>query len=159
MAGGAKLTASQRPLWKCPRCGARFVTRNLWHSCGRFKLADHFTGKDPIVRKVYERFLAAVRERGPVTVIPQKTRIVIMVRVRFAGGSTRKSWFRGSLWLTRPASHRCLLRAEKIMPNCYVHTFRLERPEDVDEDLKALLREAYAIGCQKHLEPGWAHRE
>src|SRR5262249_33103523 len=25
------------PLWTCPRCGARLVTRNLWHSCGRFR--------------------------------------------------------------------------------------------------------------------------
>jgi hypothetical protein len=25
-------------LWKCPRCGHRFVTRNLWHSRVRVRL-------------------------------------------------------------------------------------------------------------------------
>jgi hypothetical protein len=26
----------------CPRCGARLVTRNLWHSCGTFSLEGLF---------------------------------------------------------------------------------------------------------------------
>lgn len=26
----------KEPLWTCPSCGARFVTRNMWHSCGEF---------------------------------------------------------------------------------------------------------------------------
>ena len=33
-----------RPLWRCGKCGHRFVTKNLWHSCGRYRLADHFKG-------------------------------------------------------------------------------------------------------------------
>ena len=28
----------------CPRCGARLVTRNLWHSCGAFTLEGLFPG-------------------------------------------------------------------------------------------------------------------
>jgi len=26
---------TQRPLWTCPTCGVKRITRNLWHSCGR----------------------------------------------------------------------------------------------------------------------------
>jgi hypothetical protein len=31
------------PLWHRPKCGARLVSRNLWHSCGRFtqRAPDH----------------------------------------------------------------------------------------------------------------------
>jgi hypothetical protein len=29
----------------CPRCGARLVTRNLWHSCGTFTLEGLFPGQ------------------------------------------------------------------------------------------------------------------
>ena len=34
-------------LWICPRCEARLVSRNLWHSCGRFTLEDLFAGAAP----------------------------------------------------------------------------------------------------------------
>ena len=44
----------QQPLWKCPRCGHRFVSRNLWHSCVRVRLADHFWGKAPGVRQLFD---------------------------------------------------------------------------------------------------------
>ena len=27
-------------LWICPRCGARLVSPNLWHSCGTFTVED-----------------------------------------------------------------------------------------------------------------------
>ena len=37
-------------LWRCPKCGHRFVTRNIWHSCGHYRLADHFEGKASLVR-------------------------------------------------------------------------------------------------------------
>jgi hypothetical protein len=43
--------AGQRPraaltaLWRCPKCGHRIASKNLWHSCGHFRLADHFKGK------------------------------------------------------------------------------------------------------------------
>ena len=31
---------SRRPLWVCPKCGHRFVTKNLWHSCVRSEYVD-----------------------------------------------------------------------------------------------------------------------
>ena len=39
------MKAQDRPLWRCPECGHTFVTRNLWHSCGRYTLDPHFAGK------------------------------------------------------------------------------------------------------------------
>jgi hypothetical protein len=57
-----------RKLWKCPRCGHRFVTRNLWHSCGRHRVDEHFEGKDPVVRRIYRAFVKRVRACGPVTI-------------------------------------------------------------------------------------------
>lgn len=139
------------PLWTCPKCGHRFVSRNLWHSCGRYRLADHFTGKDPLVRRLFDRFTALVRALGPVTIYAQKTRIVCQVRVRFAGAVARRRFLNVSLWLTQRAHHPTLRRAELIAPRCYAHTFRFTALEEFDEDFAALLRESYAIGCQEHL--------
>ena len=50
------MTARKRPLWTCPRCGHRFVTRNMYHSCVRVRITDHFRGKDPLVRQLYQSF-------------------------------------------------------------------------------------------------------
>jgi len=72
----------KKHLWKCPKCGHRFVTRNLWHSCVRVSLASHFRGKDPIVRKLFDRIRALVRRCGPATVYAQKTRIDYIHHVR-----------------------------------------------------------------------------
>jgi hypothetical protein len=35
-------------LWTCPRCGARFVTRNMPHGCGEYPVDGFFEGKPAI---------------------------------------------------------------------------------------------------------------
>jgi hypothetical protein len=77
----------------------------MWHSCGRYLLADHFDGKVPQVRKMFNRFRTMVKECGPVTIYPQKTRITCQVRVRFASDVARKRWLDVGLWLTRLVEH------------------------------------------------------
>jgi hypothetical protein len=138
-----------KPLWRCPKCGHRFVTANIWHSCGRYRLSDHFTGKAPALRGVFRTWLAAARAAGPVTAYAQKSRIVFQVRVRFAGAVVRRTWIDAGLWLKRRASHPRLVRVEDFGPLGYGHHFRLERPEDVDAALRRLMKEAYAIGEQR----------
>ncbi len=145
-------------LWTCPRCGHRFVTRNLWHSCGRYRLSDHFAGRDPVVRRIFRAWVALARSCGPVTVYPQKTRIVIMVRVRFAGAVTHRHWLDVSLWLTRRAAHPALTRVEQYGSDSFGHSFRLREPGQIDRELSSLMREAYAVGRQEHLAARRARR-
>lgn len=49
----------EKPLWTCPECGHAFVTRNLWHSCGRYELDPHFERRDPRVRATFEALAEA----------------------------------------------------------------------------------------------------
>jgi hypothetical protein len=135
-----------KPLWRCPKCGHRFVTANLWHSCGRYDLARHFTGRDPLVRRLFDRFMRVVRAQGRVTMYPQKTRIICMVRVRFAGATTRKSGLDVHLWLKRRAEHAVLRKVEFYPPGAYVHYFRFGRLDEFDGSFSALVKEAYRIG-------------
>lgn len=128
------------------------MTRNLWHSCGRHRIDDHFVRKDPVIRTLFDRFVALAQRCGPMKVYAQKTRIVFQVRVRFGGVVTYKHWLDCALWLTRRAPHPRLKRVENPVPNCYVHYFRLSKPADIDRALGSLVREAYGIGCQEHLK-------
>jgi hypothetical protein len=72
-------------LWTCPKCGHRFVTANIWHSCSRHTLDELFGRALPSVREAFDRWVELAGHCGPIVVIPQKTRIVFMGQVRFAG--------------------------------------------------------------------------
>ena len=87
------------PLWTCPKCGAKFVSAHMWHSCGRYRLDDLFARSEPHVFKLFQRFRRMVEACGPSTMIPQKTRVVFMVRMRFAGATVRKTGLRVGLIL------------------------------------------------------------
>jgi|SRR3990172_1157691 len=93
-----------KPLWTCPKCGARLVSKNLWHSCGRFTLEALFASSEPRVLALAKRYVAILRSLGDVQVIPQKTRLVCVARVRFAGLVPRKDHFVAGFALHRPAN-------------------------------------------------------
>lgn len=141
---------TKRPLWRCPKCGHKFVTANIWHSCTNYPLSHHFKGKDPIVRKIFDAYLDVVESFGPVTVIPQKTRIAFRGRVRFAGAVTRKHWLDCALWLKRRAEHPRFYKVERLGATNHIYNFRLSSIDDLqDPELRVLLKEAYAVGQQE----------
>ncbi len=140
------------PLWQCPECGERFTTRNQWHSCGSFKLDDLFAHSDPTVRPLYDEFLEIVVACGEVTVIPQKTRIALQVRMRFAALMPRKTSLRGHLVLSRRCPSLCFEKVETFSRRNHLHAFRLESVDDLDDEFRYWVREAYKVGCQKHLD-------
>jgi hypothetical protein len=123
----------------------------MWHSCSRHSLDEHFDGKDPLLRKIFDRYLALVKKCGPVTVYAQKTRITFQVRVRFAGAVVKKNWIEGGVWLKRKVEHPRFFRIESVTPRDHVHRFRLSQLEDIDDELAEFIREAYAVGRQDHL--------
>ncbi|HXE74939.1 MAG TPA: DUF5655 domain-containing protein [Candidatus Xenobia bacterium] len=142
---------TSRPLWRCPKCGNYFVSRNLAHSCVRVPLAKHFAGCDPSVRQTFDALLAALRRAGPIRVVSSKTRITFMVRMRFGSVTPQKRALPGGFFLTRPARHP-LLKPGLTYGGLHGYRFRLTHPQQIDASLRALLAEAYQVGAQKHLE-------
>jgi hypothetical protein len=140
----------QEPLWPCPDCGRAFANRNQSHACGDYDLEDHFDGRPPRVREIYEAFVAMLEEFGPVTILPEKTRIAFQMRMSFAQLTVRRQWVLGHLVLARRVEDRLFTKVETISTRNHVHHFRLDAPEQV-ERLRAFAREAYAVGRQEHL--------
>ena len=143
---------SEAPLWTCPVCGRFFANRNQSHACGRHELATHFAGRPAKVRAIYDAFLAMLESFGPVTVLPEKTRIAFQVRMSFAQLSIRRDWVLGHLVLARRVEDPVFTRVESFSPRNHLHAFRLDAPEEV-ERLREFAREAYAVGRQEHLRP------
>jgi hypothetical protein len=91
----------------------------------------------------YRAWAALARSCGPVTIYAQKTRIVFQARVRFSGIVVRPSGLSVHLWLRREVDHPRLQRTESFGALGYGLYFRLRRPDDIDDPLRELMREAY----------------
>ena len=138
-------------MWTCPECGRDFANRNQSHFCSHVRLDEHFRGRERNVVATFEQLLAAARKNGPVTVLPEKTRIAFHVRMSFAAFTLRRRWVDGHVVLARRLESPRIRRIDYISPRNQVHVFRLEQPEDVNAEVEAWLDEAYSVGEQKHL--------
>jgi Domain of unknown function (DUF5655) len=141
-----------RPLWSCPRCGRTFANRNQTHTCAELGDLDrHFAGAAPQVRAAFDRVLAGVQRLGPVSVLPEKTRIALHVRMSFAAFTPRARWLDGHLVLARRTDSPRFRRIDTYSPRNVVHAFRLTSPGEVDDEFLGWLAEAYQVGQQRHL--------
>jgi len=147
-----------QPLWTCPRCGRRFANRNQTHTCGTAKLEDHFAGRDPSVVATFRRLVAVARRSGPVTLIPEKTRIALQVRMSFAALTLRLHWVDGHVVLARRRDSPRFRRIDVYSPGNQVHVFRLHSPDEVDAEVESWFAEAYQVGAQRHLSARTARR-
>ena len=68
----------------------------------------------------------------------------MQARVRFAGAVVRRDYLDAGLWLRRRVAHARVFRIEDFGRLGYGIHFRLTSPGDIDRDLVALVREAYA---------------
>src|SRR5215510_5346231 len=141
-----------KPLWRCPRCGRRFANRNQSHACAPVhRLADHFAGRDPEVVRTFRALVSAARRNGPVTVVPEKTRIALQVRMSFAAVSLKRHWLDVHVVLARRRESPRFTKVWTVSPRNQVHEFRLRSASEVDDEVADWLREAYSVGDQKHL--------
>jgi hypothetical protein len=140
-----------KALWRCPKCGAPFVTKNIWHACGKYTLKDLFQGCDRNVPRVFRKFARMVRACGPVRMIPQKTRVVFMVRVRFAGAYPRKSHLLCGVALPRRVESPRFVKIESYSRHFHGHTLRISSEKELDTQVQRWLRQSYRVGCQAFL--------
>lgn len=140
-----------RPLWTCPGCGRTFANARQRHTCAALGGLDrHFAASAPHVRATFDAILAAVRRLGPVSVLPEKTRIALHVRMSFAAFTPRRRWLNGHLVLARRVDSPRFSRVETYSPRNVLHAVRLTAPEEVDDEFIGWLGEAYEVGRQLH---------
>ena len=130
-------------MWRCPECGRPFANRNQSHACGRYTLASHCEGKPPSVRAIFDKLLRVAKRDGPVTVLPEKTRIALQVRMSFAAFVIRRNWVDGHVVLARRFENPPFRRIETFLPRNHLHAFRFENVDDVDTEVSSWLTEAY----------------
>jgi len=143
-------------MWTCPKCNRRFVTANMWHSCGSFDLDHHFDGKSEKVRTVFDRLVTTLRSAaGEFEIVPQKTRICFMTETRFANCRTLKSGLVLSFGLPYVVDDPKIRRAKDEGSNWIVHEVRLDDESDIDDALLDWLTKSRELmGNRKRLDHG-----
>ena len=132
--------------WTCPDCGAPFANRNASHSCVRIGLDERFAAAAPAVRTAFDRLVALASVDGPVTVVAQKTRIVLAAPMRFVAVQIHRDRLTGHVLAERPVPHRVVT---EIVPDAYgsglyLHRLSIASAGDLDAGFAAFLREAAA---------------
>jgi hypothetical protein len=121
----------------------------LWHSCGRFTLDGLFAGARPGVLELARQYVNMLRSLGDVQIIPQKTRLVCVARVRFAGLTPRKTGFRAAFALRRWIRSPRIVRTADYGPRWRGHFVDITSESDLDRELRAWLQEAHdTVGVQ-----------
>jgi Domain of unknown function (DUF5655) len=128
------------PLWICPACGARFTLEEL------------FAGARPGVLDLARRYVEMLYALGDVQVIPQKSRLVCVARVRFAGLEPRRTGFLVNFALHRWLDSPRIVKTTDYGPRWRAHRIWVRSDADLDEELRAWLQESHdLVGLQTDL--------
>lgn len=146
-------SVSDRPLWRCPKCGVRLLTRNLAHSCGRATVADWTARMGPRARALYRRFVRLIAACGRYHVAPAQTRIAFLGRVRFAGiTAASEVGMTIAFALPRPLRSPRFDRVTEVVPGWWVHRLRITDVRQLDAQVQGWLRRSYRpMGMQGRL--------
>jgi hypothetical protein len=87
-----------------------------------------------------------------VIIIPQKTRIVFQVRVRFLGVMPRKQYLLVSIALSRELKSPRFSKVTKYADNWFGHEIRITSANQFDTEFKNWIKESYKVGKQEHLK-------
>jgi hypothetical protein len=140
------MAPGKKPLWICPKCGAAFVTRNLWHSCGLATLTDWKQRMGPKARRLYDRFEELIAACGEYRIAPAKTRIAFMGRVRFAGiTSLSEKGMTCGFVLSRPVRSSRFQSVKEEVPGWWIHRIRITEPEQLDAQVARWIQTSYRL--------------
>jgi uncharacterized protein DUF5655 len=110
-------------------------------------VSDHFIGKSPNVRSIYDRLLELLEQFGPISEEPKKTSIHLVNATALAGVATRKDSLILTLKSDRKLDSPRIFRSEQTSARRFHHEIKLNSPDEVDEELAGWLREAYLLSA------------
>jgi Domain of unknown function (DUF5655) len=103
------------------------------------------------MRAMFDTFVFIAKRSGPVTVLPEKTRIAFQVRMSFAAFVIRQNWVDGHVILARRLENPRFRRIETFSPRNHLHAFRFMSADEIDDEVAGWFAEAYRVGEQLHL--------
>jgi hypothetical protein len=122
----------------------------VWHSCVTRSLDELFATSDPQVLVMARKYVAMLESLGDVQILVQKTRLVCVARVRFAGATPRRHDFHATFALHRWLDSPRILRREDYGERWRAHVVRIASEDDLDAELRGWLQESHdVVGMQR----------
>src|SRR2546426_1345776 len=109
----------------------------------RLSLDQHFEGRSPEVRRIYDAILAAALTFGRVRQEPKKTSIHLINKTAFAGVQTRREYLILTVKSRQDILSGRVFKREQASANRWHLELKLHSHKDVDTELKEWLREAH----------------
>ena len=132
-------------MWICPRCSRRFANRQQAHSCRVHSIDDHFRGKDPNLRSLFDALRRALERTGPLRVDAVQSTINLISTHHFAGIAVRREYLRVGFISDREIRSSRIFRAERMGPHRVSHHVHVRSLCDLDAQLLGWLAEAQAM--------------
>ena len=104
-----------------------------------------FANKDPAVRAAYDKVVSSLAKLGPVKVEPKKTSIHLVRETSFAGAHPKKAWLDLTIRSDKPIKSARVRAQEQVSKNRWHQDVRLASAADVDAEVVAWLKSAYAL--------------
>ena len=114
----------------------------LWRIKG---LDEHFRGRDPELRGMFDELVERLRELGPVKVDPVKTSINLVALHHFGAVTVRGNFLRVGFLSTRRIADRRIVHIERLGPAKFGHSVVIESLADLDEVVMGWLAAAYRL--------------
>lgn len=130
--------------WQCAECGRTFARRGQGHDCAPGLTLEEYFASGPVhERPVFEEVMRRLEPLGPIHLDVVSVGIFLKNPAKFAELRPMRRWVAVSFPLRRRASHPTITRAVVASGQRYWHTANVASPDDVDDDLAALLGEAF----------------
>lgn len=108
---------------------------------------QHFEDRSPGVRAVYDAIIGAARTLGDFDEDPKKTSIHLNRKTAFAGVQTRRQFLILTLKSDRDIDSGRVVRREQTSAHRWHVEFRIERPDEIDLELRHWLEKAYDLSA------------
>ena len=138
-----------KQLWTCPLCGRRFAKQNQAHSCSVQRIDDHFRGKHPKLRSLFDALRRALERSGPLRVDAVESTINLVSKHHFGGIAVRREYLRVGFILDHEIRDRRICRAERVGPHRVSHHVLVSSLSDLDAQLLGWLSEAQAMQARQ----------
>jgi len=130
--------------WTCPACEREFARPHQSHLCvPGCSLDQCFAGKPPVQRPIYDALLAHLETLGPIHADAVQVGVFLKSERKLAEVRPKARCLLLALVLPRAIEEPRIARRIRISADRIVHVIKLTTLDNVDDQLRAWLTEAY----------------
>jgi hypothetical protein len=126
-------------------CGRRFARPKQAHSCRAHGLDEHFRGKEPKLRSIFDALREALERSGPLRVDAVKSTINLISVHHFGGVAVRRDYLRVGFVADHEIRDKRISRVERIGSRRFIHHVVIRSRQELDRQLLGWLAEAQAM--------------